>query len=147
MKKDNSSYTVTSPDLMLTHDGINVCISTTDKELSQNVRWVFEKYIQSSIIFNIQDTITTENNLPWLFYVSGPADFLVIDLDTCAWIDICLALKKVKKDHQYIMFINQRNMKPDAVKLINALGEDYIFDSSTMLDDFIREHIIEKGNY
>lgn len=147
MKKDNSSYTVTSPDLMLTHDGINVCISTTDKELSQNVRWVFEKYIQSSIIFNIQDTITTENNLPWLFYVSAPADFLVIDLDTCAWIDICLALKKVKKDHQYIMFINQRNMKPDAVKLINALGEDYIFDSSTMLDDFIREHIIEKGNY
>jgi len=147
MKIDNSSYTVTHPDLMLTPDGVNVCISSTDKQLIKSIQNTFEKYLLSSIVFNIQNTITTDKSLAWLYYISEPADFLIIDLDTCAWIDICLAMKKQEVEGKYILFFNQRNIKPEAVTLINAMGDFYMLTSIDRLDNFIHSEILPRGSY
>jgi len=147
MKIDNSSYTVTHPDLMLTPDGVNVCISSTDKQLIKSIQNTFEKYLLSSIVFNVQATITTDKSLAWLYYVSEPADFLIIDLDTCAWIDICLALKKQDVEGKYILFFNQRNIKPEAVTLINAMGDFYMLNGIDKLDSFIHSEILPRGSY
>ena len=51
MKLDNSSYTVTPPDLMLTEHGVSVLISSTNDKLIKSVKDVFEKYISTSIVF------------------------------------------------------------------------------------------------
>ena len=147
MKIDNSSYTVTHPDLMLTPDGVNVCISSTDKQLIKSIQNTFEKYLLSSIVFNVQNTITTDKSLAWLYYISEPADFLIIDLDTCAWIDICLAMKKQEVEGKYILFFNQRNIKPEAVTLINAMGDFYMLTSIDRLDNFIYSEILPRGSY
>ena len=147
MKIDNSSYTVTHPDLMLTPDGVNVCISSTDKQLIKSIQNTFEKYLLSSIVFNVQNTITTDKSLAWLYYISEPADFLIIDLDTCAWIDICLAMKKQEVEGKYILFFNQRNIKPEAVTLINAMGDFYMLTSIDRLDNFIHSEILPRGSY
>ena len=147
MKIDNSCYTVTHPDLMLTPDGVNVCISSTDKQLIKSIQNTFEKYLLSSIVFNVQNTITTDKSLAWLYYISEPADFLIIDLDTCAWIDICLAMKKQEVEGKYILFFNQRNIKPEAVTLINAMGDFYMLTSIDRLDNFIYSEILPRGSY
>lgn len=147
MKIDNSSYTVTHPDLMLTQDGINVCISSTDTELVKSIQHTFEKFIQSSIVFNVQKNVTTDTTLAWLYYISEPADFLLIDLDTCAWIDICLAMKKQEVEGKYVLFFNQRNVKPEAVTLINAMGQFYMLDGVKKLDNFIHQEILPRGSY
>jgi len=145
MKIDNSSYSVTHPDLMLTPDGVNICISSTDKELIRQIQNTFEKYIQSSIVFNLQSVVTTDTSLAWMYYVSEPADFLIIDLDTCAWIDICLALKKEEVQDKYVLFFNQRNTKPEAVTLINAMGRFYMMTGVNRLDSFIHQEILPRN--
>ena len=45
MKLDNSSYTVTPPDLMLTEHGVSVLVSSTDEKLITKIKDIFEKYL------------------------------------------------------------------------------------------------------
>ena len=44
MKSDNSSYTVTNPDLFLTDDGISVLITSTNPDFVTGVKNLFEKF-------------------------------------------------------------------------------------------------------
>ena len=138
MQEDNSSYTVTSPDLFLTDDGISVLISSTDKKLVQGIKALYEKYIETSIIFNIQDKPTTENSVSWMWYVSKPVDMMIIDLDTCAWIDVCTALLKSQDENHTVVFLSQKNKKREAVRLINATSNYVILKDLVHFDGFLK---------
>ena len=142
MKFDNSSYTVTAPDLLLADYGINILIISSNEELSQAVQSLFEKYIQSSIVFNLQNTKTTESSLAWLYYVSRSVDFVLCDLDTCEWIDICTVLTKEQTEGKYIVFYGGLAKKREAIRLISALGTYFLIDDYESLDEMIRKEIV-----
>lgn len=141
MQQDNSSYTVTSPDLLLTDDGISVLISSTNTQLVDDIKALYEKYIESSIVFNIQNSPTTENSISWLWYVSGPVDMMIIDLDTCAWIDVCTALLKKQDENHSVIFISEKNKKREAVRLINATSSYVILKNINEFDHYLKTQL------
>lgn len=137
MKPDNSSYTVTSPDLHLTESGLNVLITSTNRVFLEAVKLLFEKYIMSSIVFNVQDTKTNSASLPWMWHVSRTCEFMIVDLDTCAWEDIMAALMKTRDDSHQVIFYNEKNKKREAVRLINATSKYVIFNTIDQIDTFL----------
>ena len=94
MKIDNSSYTVTPPDLYMTEHGISIFISSTNNELITPIKELFEKFIATSVVFMVQNKKTNSETLPWMWNVSKTCDFMIIDVDTCAWEDIMAGLLK-----------------------------------------------------
>lgn len=138
MQSDNSSYTVTAPDLLLTDDGISVLITSTNEELVKSIKALYEKYIDTSIVFNLQQTPTTENTISWIWYVSGQVDTMIVDLDSCAWVDVCAALLKQQDENHGLIFISEKNKKRDAVRLINATGNYIILKSVEEFDTYLK---------
>ena len=141
MQQDNSSYTVTSPDLLLTNDGISVLISSTNSSLVNNIKALYEKYIETSIVFNIQSTPTTENSISWLWYVSGHVDMMIVYLDTCAWVDVWTALIKKQDDNHSVIFISEKNKKREAVRLINATSSYIILKDVYEFDHYLKAQL------
>jgi hypothetical protein len=137
MKPDNSSYTVTAPDLYLAEAGLNVLITSTDKELIDGIKLLFEKYVMSSIVFNVQDKPTNSASLPWIWHVSRTCEYMIVDLDTCAWEDVMAALLKTRDDMHTVIFYSAKNKKREAVKLINATSKFIIFNNLSQLDKFL----------
>ena len=78
---DNSSYTVTAPDLFLQLNGLNVLITSTDKKLINNFKLIFEKFIRSSVVFNVQDVETKPDSMPWMWHVSRTCEYMLVDID------------------------------------------------------------------
>jgi hypothetical protein len=138
MERDNSSYTVTSPDLLLTDDGMTVMISSTNEYFIDNVKLLFEKYVYTSIIFKVQPKVTNENTLPWMWYVSRSCDVMIIDLDTCAWVDICTALLKEIDENHIVVFYSEKYKKREVVRLINATSSYMVLRSIDELDEYIK---------
>jgi len=141
MQIDNASYTVTAPDLMLAEYGINILIISSNEKMVEDTKLLFEKYIQSSIVFNVQQSKTNESNMAWVYYISRSTDFILIDLDTCEWLDICIALTKQLEEEKFIVFWGGQEKK-SAVKLISALGRYFIVDNVDSLDKLIRQEIV-----
>ena len=137
MKPDNSSYTVTAPDLYLAEAGLNVLITSTNEDLIEGIKLLFEKYILSSIVFNVQDRITNSASLPWMWHVSRTCEYMIVDLDTCAWEDIMAALLKNRDENHTVLFYSEKNKKREAVKLINATSKFIIFNNLKQLDKFL----------
>lgn len=137
MKPDNSSYTVTTPDLMLTENGLHVLITSTDTVLTNGIKLLFEKYIMSSIVFNVQNTETTSASLPWMWHVSRTCEYMIVDLDTCAWEDVMAALLKTRDDSHMVIFYSEKRKRREAIKLINAAGKFIIFSTLDELDKFL----------
>lgn len=52
MNQDNSSYTVTAPDLYMTEHGISIFISSTSDELVDSIKSTFETVVATSIVFS-----------------------------------------------------------------------------------------------
>jgi len=141
MQQDNSSYTVTSPDILLTDDGISILVTSKDPQLVSDIKVLYEKYIDTSIVINVQDKNTSDNTVSWMWYVSRPADMMIIDLDTCAWIDICIALTKAQDDNHSIVFFNRKNKKRDAVRLLNATSEYLILKNIEEFDIYLKAQL------
>lgn len=137
MKPDNSSYTVTSPDLYLTESGLNVLITSTNKKFTDAIKLLFEKYIMGSIVFNVQEQQTNTSSLPWIWHVSRTCEFMIVDLDTCAWEDVMAALLKTRDDSHQVIFYSEKNKKREAVTLINATSKYVIFNSINQIDTFL----------
>lgn len=137
MKRDNSSYTVTNPDLFLTDDGVSVLITSTNDEFISDVKGIFEKHIAHSIVFNVQSSLSVETSIPWMWYVSRAVDIMIVDLDTCAWIDVCTALTKEQDDNHVVLFISSKNKKRDAVQLLNATSYHFVLHSLEELNVYI----------
>jgi hypothetical protein len=141
MKQDNSSYTITNPDLFLTNDGISVLITSTNKEFINEVKLIVEHHIDHSIVFNVQPSSTTETGVPWMWYVSRAVDIMFVDLDTCAWVDICTALTKEQDDNHVVVFYSEKNKKRDAIKLINATSKYIILKSLDEISGYMESHV------
>jgi DNA-binding NarL/FixJ family response regulator len=138
MQQDNSSYTVTSPDIMLTDDGISIFISSTNQDFIADIKALYEKYVDTSIVFNVQQIPTSEQSISWVWYVSQPVDVMIIDLDTCAWVDVCAALLKKQDDNHHVVFYSEKNKKRDIVRLINATSEYLILKNIDMFDNYLK---------
>jgi len=141
MKPDNSSYTITNPDLFLTNDGISVLITSTNKAFIDEVKLIIENHIEHSIVFNVQPSSTTETGVPWMWYVSRAVDIMFVDLDTCAWVDICTALTKDQDDNHVVVFYSEKDKKRDAIKLINETSQYTILKSIKEISAYMETHV------
>ena len=148
MKIDNDSYTVTPPDLMMTEHGIGILISSTNEELVADVKHLFEKFIVTSVVFMVQKQKTNAVTLPWMWNVSKTCDFMIIDVDTCAWEDIMAGLLKSKEEESTVLFYSDKYKRRETVKLINATGTNLVVRSIADINSYIKlqmspEHIDE----
>jgi len=73
-----------------------------------------------------------------MWYVSGRVDMMFVDLDNCAWVDVCTALLKRQDDNHSIIFYNDKNKKQEAVRLLNATGEFLILRSMEEIDAYLQ---------
>jgi hypothetical protein len=137
MKPDNSSYTVTAPDLFLADAGLSVVITSTNNDLVDGIKLLFEKYVINSIVFNVQDKTTNGTTLPWLWHVSRTCEYMIVDIDTCAWEDIMAALLKTTDDMHVVIFYSEKRKRREAIRLINATSKYIIFNSLEDLDKFL----------
>lgn len=136
MKQDNSSYTVTSPDLMLTENGISLMIISNQAKVVNDLKTLVEACVTSSIIFYIQKTPTNEQSLPWLWYVSRTVDIMVVDLDTCQWVDILAA---TSKENGLVLFYSPKSKKLDAIRLLNVQAKYPILQNWDELEQSIQK--------
>jgi|TARA_R110002074_G_scaffold19664_3_gene62427 hypothetical protein len=134
---DNSSYTVTAPDLFLQLNGLNVLITSTNEELIDNFKLIFEKFIRSSVVFNVQQRVTKPDSLPWMWHVSRTCEYMLVDLDTCAWEDIMAALLKRMDDNHSVIFYSEKKVRREAIKLINATSNYIIINNLEELNKFL----------
>ena len=111
MVYDNSSYTVTAPDLYLTDDGITVLIVSQNPDFANQTKQLLERYIISSLVFFQSEAITTETNVAWQYFVSKQCDLMVVDMDTCEYVDICVALRRPIPEGKWTIFVNQKGTK------------------------------------
>ena len=138
MKIDNSSYTVTPPDLYMTEHGISILISSTNENFIASVKEVFEKFIATSIVFLVQSNKTNSGTLPWIWNVSKTSDFMIIDVDTCAWEDIMAGLLKSKDEENTVLFYSDKYKRRETVKLINATGTNLVVRSLDDINNYIK---------
>lgn len=138
MKIDNSSYTVTPPDLYMTEHGISILISSTNEQFTTSVKELFEKFIATSIVFLVQNNKTNSETLPWMWNVSKSCDFMIVDVDTCAWEDIMAGLLKSKEGEHRVLFYSDKYKRRETVKLINATGTNLVVRSIGDINNYIK---------
>lgn len=138
MKLDNSSYTVTPPDLYMTEHGISILISSINDDLVISIKELFEKLIATSIVFLVQGKKTNSGTLPWMWNNSTTCDFMVIDIDTCAWEDIMAGLLKSKEKQNTVLFFSDKYKRRETVKLINATGTNLVVRSIEDIHNYIK---------
>lgn len=134
---DNSSYTVTAPDLFLSENGVNVLITSTNEKLINSMKLLFEKFIRSSVVFNVQQKETKPDSLPWMWHVSRTCEYMLVDLDSCAWEDIIAALLKRTDENHTVIFYSEKNVRREALKLINATSNYVTITSLEELNKFL----------
>lgn len=143
---DNSSYTVTSPDLLLSSNGITILIISQNKDNVENIKRMFEKYIVNQIVFCVQDKVTTEANMGWAYYISRSCDMVIVDLDNCEWIDVCMALtKELKEEFEKVIFYSERQKKRTVEMLQNSIGNYVMVRSIQELDTYIIDDLMNRS--
>ncbi len=143
---DNSSYTVTSPDLLLSSNGITILIISQNKNNVENIKRMFEKYIVNQIVFCVQDKVTTEANMGWAYYISRSCDMVIVDLDNCEWIDVCMALtKELKEEFEKVIFYSERQKKRTVEMLQNSIGNYVMVRSIQELDTYIIDDLMNRS--
>ena len=123
---------------MLTDDGPQILLSSTNKKLIDEIKLLFEKYINHSIVFNVCSSKTNENNVAWMWYVSRTADVVILDLDTCAWVDVCAAILKEDKVQHDVIYYTENKKRRDLVRLLNATSTSVILYNTTELDYYLK---------
>ena len=141
MDFDNSSYTVTAPDLHLTDDGITILIVSQSTEFVTYVKQIMEQYILSSIVFYLNDKPTTEQNVAWEYFVSKQADLMIVDMDTCEYVDIGVALTRPIPEGKWTLFVNQKGAKRDILRVIAAEGKYFQFRTLSDIPKFIESEL------
>ena len=124
MVYDNSSYTVTAPDLYLTDDGISVLICSQDELFRKKIKDLLERYIISSLVFFENKNVTTEQNVAWEYFVSKQADLMIVDMDTCEYVDLCVALTRPTPQGKWTLFVNRKGSKREVLR---KLSKDELF--------------------
>lgn len=135
---NNDSYTVTHPDLLLTDNGMSVLITSTNETMIKEIKEIIESLVTSSLVFNVQKSVTTENNIAWLWYISRTVDIMIIDMDTCAYVDICTALTKATDEDHLVIFLSEKHKKRETVKMLNAMSKYMIFRTISELEIYLK---------
>ena len=138
MKIDNSSYTVTPPDLYMTEHGISILISSNNEDLIAGIKDVFETIVATSIVFLVQANKTNSTTLPWIWNNSKTCDFMIVDVDTCAWEDIMAGLLKSKEEDNTVLFYSDKYKRRETVKLINATGTNLVVRSLDDINNYVK---------
>lgn len=142
MNLDNSSYTVTFPDLTLTETGSTVLIVSTDTDFIDTVKTQFERYIISSLVFYVQDKPAVNNEVAWLYHVSKTVEICIVDLDNCSPNDVLIACHRTEDDFHHLVFVSKRNQQRDIVRVLNAEGTYTILEDTDQLESWIQSEII-----
>ena len=122
----------------MTEHGISIFISSTNNDLINPVKELFEKFIATSVVFLVQNNKTNSETLPWMWNVSKTCDFMVIDVDTCAWEDIMAGLLKSKEEENTVLFYSDKYKRRETVKLINATGTNLVVRSISDINNYIK---------
>ena len=141
MVYDNSSYTITAPDLYLTDDGISILIVTQNEEFSTQIKEIFERYIISSLVFYESNNITNENNVAWEYFISKQADLMIVDMDSCEYVDLCVALRRPVSASKWTMFVNQKGTKREVLRIIAEEGKFFQFRDIDNISVFIESEL------
>ena len=142
MVADNSSYTVTYPDLKISETGSTLLVCSTDQDFTDDVKTLFERYIISSLIFYVQDKEAMGNQLAWLWHVRKCVEILIVDLDTCSNNDVLAAVHKTEDDTHYTVFVNRNNNKKDVATILNAESNYTIVGSLQELEHWVQAEIV-----
>jgi len=86
----------------------------------------------------VQNNKTNSETLPWMWNVSKTCDFMVIDVDTCAWEDIMAGLLKSREEENTVLFYSDKYKRRETVKLINATGTNLVVRSITDINNYVK---------
>mgnify|MGYP003668376196 FL=1 len=75
--------------------------------------------------------------MPWMWHVSRTCEYMVVDLDTCAWEDIMAALLKTKTPNHTVVFYTAKGVRREAIKLINATSSYITITTLEELNKFL----------
>ena len=89
------------------------------------------------IQFNVQLTQSDPATMPWMWHVSRTCEYMVVDLDTCAWEDIMAALLKTKTPNHTVLFYTAKGVRREAIKLINATSSYITITNLEELNKFL----------
>lgn len=138
MTQDNSVYTVTYPDLYVAESGPTVLMTSTNPELIDSTLDQYKTLIHNAnLVFYIQSKRTNESSVGWMWYVSRSCDTMIVDIDTCSWVDIATALTKVQDVNHKVVFYTEKQKRKDAAKLINATSEYILLTGREQLTKYI----------
>ena len=102
------------------------------------IKDIFEEIIMTSIIFNVQRAPTNENTVAWMWYVSQPADIMIVDVDTCNPVDVSAALLRPIDDNHITVFLSEKHKNKAMIRLLNATSTYPILNSIDELQYYIK---------
>ena len=102
---------------------------------------MMEKYIISSIVFFENAKPTTEQNVAWEYFVSKQADLMIVDMDSCEYADLLVAITRPIPTGKWTIFVNQKGSKRDALRVISAEGKYFQFRNLEDIELFIQTEI------
>ena len=119
--RENSIFTITSPDMRLSEDGPTITIISTDEDFVNYVESMYEKMFKTvPVTIYLTDGVVTEDKLAWLLSVMRFSETVFVDLATASDISI---LSSVMVDVNRAL-INTDGCRNDIAKVFNALGEN-----------------------
>ena len=95
----------------------------------------------TSLVFFENKSVTTETNVAWEYFISKQADLMVVDMDTCEYVDICVALRRPLPEGKWTLFVNQKGSKRDVQRVISAEGKYFSFKTVREIETFIQTEL------
>ena len=125
--RENSIFTITPPDMMLSVNGPSITIISENDALIKEIEDLHESMFKtvSVNIYHCNGPVN-EENLAWVISVMRLSDTVFVDLDTATELGI---MTSIVTDSNAV-YISKKNLKKGIVKLFNAMREGYtIYDS------------------
>lgn len=125
--RENSIYTITPPDMMLSVGGPSFTVISEDTNLIKEIEELNESMFKT-VAVNIYhcDGPVNEENLAWVISVMRLSDTVFVDLDTATELGI---MASITSDVNAV-YLSKKNTKKGIVKLFNAMREGYtIYES------------------
>lgn len=125
--RENSIFTITPPDMMLSVNGPSITIISENDTLIKEIEDLHESMFKtvSVNIYHCNGPVN-EENLAWVISVMRLSDTVFVDLDTATELGI---MTSIVTDSNAV-YISKKNLKKGIVKLFNAMREGYtIYDS------------------